>query len=122
MIDPHFILSIFHVLIVVPFLGYIFIQRAATPEFVFNILFFVGLFVLLYHGYKALIRFQASSSSLWISLIHVLLFAPLIIYIGYSGKKTPRFAYELLGLTTFAALGYHLYSIALLLQVDNNNN
>ena len=117
--DPHFILSLFHIIFVVPFLGYIFIQRAATPDFIYNIIFFVGLFVLVYHSYKALIRLRASSSSLWISLIHVLLFAPLMIYIGYFSKKTPRAAYELLGMTTFAALGYHLYSLIVMTQVVN---
>lgn len=115
--DPHFVIALFHILAVVPFLGYIFIQRAATPEYIYNILFFIGLFVLVYHSYKAMLRIKAQSSSLWISLIHVLLFAPLMIYIGYMSKKTPRPAYELLGLTTFAALGYHTYNMVLLTQV-----
>jgi hypothetical protein len=115
--DPHFIIALFHILVVVPFLGYIFTQRAATPEYVYNILFFVGIFVLVYHFYKAIIRIKAQSSSLWISLIHVLLFAPLMIYIGYASKKTPRYAYELLGLTTFGALGYHLYNAIIMTQV-----
>jgi hypothetical protein len=115
--DPHFIIALFHILVVVPFLGYIFVQRAATPEYIYNILFFVGIFVLVYHFYKAVLRIKSQSSALWISLIHVLLFAPLMIYIGYKSKKTPRYAYELLGLTTFSALGYHLYSIVLMTQV-----
>lgn len=119
--DPHFIIALFHVIAVVPFLGYIFIQRAATPEYVYNILFFIGLFVLVYHAYKAMIRIKTQSSALWISLIHVLLFAPLMIYIGYMSKKTPRAAYELLGLTTFAALGYHTYNIVLLTQVTHQD-
>lgn len=116
--DPHFVIALFHIIFVVPFLGYIFIQRAATPDYIYNILFFVGLFVLVYHTYKALLKISTGSTSLWISLIHVLLIAPLMIYIGYYSKKTPRSAYELLGLTTFAALGYHLYSLILLTQVN----
>lgn len=116
--DPHFILALFHIICVVPFLGYVFIQRAATPEYIYNILFFVGLFVLVYHAYKALLKISTKSSSLWVSLIHVLLFAPLMIYIGYYSKKTPRAAYEMLGLITFAALGYHLYTLILLTQVN----
>jgi hypothetical protein len=120
--DPHFIIALFHIIAVVPFLGYIFVQRAATPEFLYNILFFVGLFVLVYHTYKAVIRISAKSASLWISLIHVLLFAPLMIYIGYMSKKTPRPAYELLGLITFAALGYHLYSVVLMTQIHNEDD
>jgi hypothetical protein len=115
--DPHFIIALFHLFVVVPFLGYVFVNRAATPEYIYNILFFVGIFVLVYHAYKAAIRIKSSSPMLWISLIHVLLFAPLMIYIGYMSKKTPRSAYELLGLITFAALGYHLYSLVLLTQL-----
>ena len=115
--DPHFIIALFHVIVVVPFLGYVFINRAATQEYVYNILFFVGIFVLIYHAYKAAIRIKSGSALLWISLIHVLIFAPLMIYIGYMSKKTPRSAYELLGLITFAALGYHLYSLVLITQL-----
>jgi len=115
--DPHFIIAVFHVLFVVPFFGYIFIQRASTQDILYNILFVLGLFVLVYHTYKALIRFTAKSSLLWISLIHVFIIAPLMIFIGYNAKKTPRSSYELLGLVTFAALGYHLYSLILLTQL-----
>lgn len=119
--DPHFIIALFHILVVVPFLGYVFVQRAATPEFVYNILFFVGIFVLVYHSYKAVVRILAKSSALWISVIHVFYFAPLMIYIGYTSKKTPRYAYELLGLITFAALGYHTYNAILMTQITHED-
>ena len=52
-------------------------------------------------------------SSLWVNLIHMLVVAPLLLWIGYYGKETSRAAYELLLMTGFAALGYHLYSLAL---------
>jgi len=115
--DVHFILALFHIFLVVPFLGYIFINRAATPDYIYNILFFVGIFVLIYHIYKSLAKFSINSQTLWINVFHVLLVAPLLIYIGYNEKKTPRAAYELLGLLTSAALGYHLYNLILLSQV-----
>ena len=115
--DVHFILALFHIFLVVPFIGYVFINRAATPEWTYNILFFVGIFILLYHTYKSLVKFAANSSSLWINLFHVLLVAPLLIYVGYNAKKTPRAAYELLGLLTFAALGYHIYSLIIITQI-----
>ena len=122
MIDIHFALSLFHLFIVVPFLMYIFIQRAATPAVVYNIVFIVGLFVLVYQTYKAMLRYSANSSSLWINLIHIFLIAPLLIYIGYNAKKSPRPAYELLGLITFAAFGYHLYSLVKLTQVIDESD
>ena len=120
--DAHFFIALFHIFLVVPFFGYIFIQRAATQDIIYNILFFLGLFVLVYHAYKALLRITAKSPMLWISLIHVLFISPLMIYIGYNAKKTPRAAYELLGLITFAALGYHLYSLMLLTQVVKDHD
>jgi CDP-diglyceride synthetase len=115
--DVHFIVALFHIFIVVPFLGYIFINRAATPEYIYNILLFVGLFVLVYHTYKSLLKYTANSQTLYINLIHVFLFAPLLIYIGYNAKKTPRSAYEMLGLITFSALGYHIYNMIVLTQI-----
>lgn len=49
---------------------------------------------------------------MWVNLIHFLWIGPLILYIGAYKKETPRPAYELLLLTTFGALGYHLYELA----------
>lgn len=115
--NSHIIISIFHILVVVPFFLYVAFMRAATPEAVYWSLFAVGLFVLLYHGYKSAIRYAIGSSSLWVNLIHVLFIAPLIVYIGYYGKKTPRPAYEILAITAFGALGYHMYSIIMQLQL-----
>lgn len=120
--DIHFLLSIFHIFLVVPFLGYIFVNRAATPDWVYNLLFCVGLFVLLYQSYKAILKFTTNSKSIWVNIIHIVLIAPLLIYIGYNEKKTPRAAYEMLGLLTFAALGYHLYNLILLTQLPDNDD
>lgn len=122
MVDVHMILALFHLFIVVPFFLYIFIQRAATPDYIYKILFVVGLFVLIYQLYKAFLRYNAKSSSLWINLIHVLIVAPLIIYIGFESKKTPRAAYELLGLVTFAAAGYHLFNLVKMTQVIDDDD
>jgi hypothetical protein len=47
-----------------------------------------------------------------VNLIHALWVGPLLLYIGIHKKETVRAAYELLLLTGFAALGYHLYELA----------
>ena len=120
--DIYFLISIFHIVCIVPFFAYIFIQKAATPDFVYNILFFLGLFVLVYHGYKSYIKYMSGSPYLWVNLYHLSAVAPLMIYIGYEGKKTPTPAYEGLGLMTFAALGYHLYHIVVLANVHSEND
>jgi hypothetical protein len=53
-------------------------------------------------------------------MLHILAVAPLMIYIGYNKKDTPRFAYELAVMIAFAAGGYHLYSIVNQLDVNDN--
>jgi hypothetical protein len=111
--DPHIILSLFHIFVVVPFFLYVAFNRAAVPSYIFTALLILGVGIGLYHGYKALRRYQVHSPFLWVNLLHVLYVAPLMIYIGYNEKMTPRPAYELLAMVGFAALGYHLYSLIL---------
>jgi hypothetical protein len=115
--DGHVILSLFHILAVVPFFLYVGLQRAALPNEVYTSLWILGSIITVYHGYKALIKYRNASPSLWVNLIHVLIVGPLLIYIGAKGKDTPRPAYEMLLMVAFAAGGYHLYS---LIQQMNN--
>jgi hypothetical protein len=72
----------------------------------------LGVIVILYQGFKTYMRLLKGSSYVWVNLIHVLWIGPLILYIGYKKKDTPRPAYEMLLLTAFGALGYHLYELA----------
>jgi hypothetical protein len=76
----------------------------------------IGVIVLVYHGFKLIVRLKNRSGYSWVNAIHVLLVAPLLIYIGYNKKETPRSAYELLLMAGFAAGGYHLFSLVKHLQ------
>jgi len=116
MADIHMSLALFHIFVVVPFLLYIVFLRGKLELWVFNILQIVGILLLIYQTYRAMVRWKSHSSGLWINLIHIFLIAPLIIYIGNSGYDTPRWAYELLAITAFGALGYHMYSVVLMVQ------
>jgi len=116
------ILALFHIFLVVPFLGYIVYEKAGTPEFVYSALFGLGLVLFAYQSYKSLVRWMAKSPSLWINLFHVIIVAPLLVYIGFLGKKTPRAAYELLAILTFGALGYHIYSLILFTQTMGHDS
>jgi uncharacterized membrane protein len=109
--DSHLLLGLFHILAVVPLFLYVALSRANTYEHIYTLLLVLGIIILLYHGYKAFIRLAANSPSLWINVIHVLIVAPLLIYIGYKAKSTPRPAYEILALVAFSALGYHTYHL-----------
>lgn len=122
MIDHHLLLSLFHIAVIVPFFLYIGFQRAATPESIYNVLFGIGLLILAYHGSKAIIRIVANSPGAWINLIHVCIISPLMLYIGYNGKKTQRPAYEMLLMVGFAALGYHLKTLIISSQTFLKND
>ena len=63
------------------------------------------------------VRALKHSEYAWVNAIHVILVAPLLMYIGYHKKDTPRSAYELLLLLGFAAAGYHLFSLVRLLEI-----
>jgi high-affinity Fe2+/Pb2+ permease len=116
-LDQHFILSIFHLLFVVPLFLFIGFQRADTPQWVYFAILAIGAVILVYHGFKLIVRVMQRSGFIWINAIHVFLIAPLLLYIGWHKKETPRFAYELLLLLGFAAAGYHLFSLVRFLHI-----
>jgi len=110
--DTHIIINLFHILLIAPFLLWVGISRGSFPDWVFTTLMALGAILVLYQGCKAYTRFVKGSNYIWVNLIHVLWVGPLLLYIGYKKKDTPRPAYELLLLTAFGAFGYHLYSLA----------
>jgi hypothetical protein len=114
--DPYLLIGVLHVAVIVPFLLWIGFNRAATPDWVYPVLFGLGLLVLIYHAYKAVGRFFAKSPFFWVNAIHVLLVAPLLLWIGYYAKKTERPAYDMLLLTAFGAFGFHLYKLVVVTQ------
>lgn len=120
--NPRILLSLFHILFVVPLFLYVAFNRAATPEWLYWVLFALGLVVFIYHSVKAAYRYVKGSTYLWVNLIHALLIGPLMIYIGYFGKKTGRPAYEMLAIAGFGALGYHIYSILMQLQTIQDSD
>jgi len=114
--DTHLLIAVLHVAFIVPLLLWVGFNRAATPEWVYTLFTGLGILVFLYHGYKAVGRWFAKSPVIWVNLIHMILVAPLLLWIGYNGKKTERPAYEMLLLLGFSALGYHLYTMVLVSQ------
>ena len=121
--DVHVLLALFHIFLVAPLFLFVAISRSNSPELLYKFLMGLGVFLFIYHGYKAFFKYMKSSSSLWVNLIHILFVAPLLFYVGYNGKDTPRPAYEIMALTGFAALGYHLYSLVIsvnLIKIESN--
>lgn len=115
--DKHFVLALFHILIIVPFLLYVGMYRASTHPWAYRALLVIGVILLLYHGSKLVSRLIMRSDYAYINAIHVLV-APLLLYIGYHRQETPRAAYELLLMLAFGALGYHTFSLVKILQIQ----
>lgn len=109
--DNHFWLSIMHLLVVVPLFLYVGFKRAETPRWLYLAVLTIGLVILVYHGFKLIVRLGNRSGYSWVNALHVAAVAPLLMYIGWHKKETPRFAYELLLMLGFAAGGYHMFSL-----------
>jgi hypothetical protein len=115
--DPYFLIAILHVMVIAPVLLWVGFNRAATPEWLYSVLFGTGILVLVYHSYKSIVRLLANSPAVWVNLIHVLIVAPLLLWIGYYGKRSERGAYDMLLIIAFGAFGYHLYRLVVLSQI-----
>ena len=101
---------LFHIVIVGGLFLYVGINRNATPKYIFNLLFILGIIILIYHIYKTYIRLSNNKNP-WINLFHIFIVAPIVIYIGYNSIETKRLYFELLLMLAFAAIGYHSYYI-----------
>ena len=120
--DNHFWLAIIHLLFVTPLFLYVGFTRAETPRWLYLALLTIGAVILVYHGFKLVLRLKSRSSYAWVNAIHVALVAPLLIFIGYHKKETPRSAYELLLMLGFAAGGYHMFSLVKQLEAHPEPN
>jgi ABC-type uncharacterized transport system YnjBCD permease subunit len=120
--DTHFWLAIIHLLFVVPLFLYVGFTRAETPHWLYLALLTIGLVILVYHGFKLVLRLKARSNLAWVNAIHVAIVAPLLLFIGYHKKETPRSAYELLLMLGFAAGGYHMFSLVKQLEAHPEPN
>lgn len=109
--NPRILLPLFHILFVVPVFLYVAISRAGTAIPMYYALLILAALIFIYHGYRAFTRMQDGSPYVWVNLMHLMVIAPLLAYIGLRERTTPRAAYELLALLGFAALGYNLMNI-----------
>jgi lipoprotein signal peptidase len=110
-LDNHFWLAIVHLIFVVPLFLYVGFTRADCPRWIYLTLLTIGAIIVVYHGFKLIVRLKNRSGYSWVNALHLIAVAPLLLYIGYHKKETPRFAYELLLMLGFAAGGYHLFSV-----------
>jgi len=53
----------------------------------------------------------------YINAIHVFIVAPLLMFIGWYAKNTPRAAYEILLMITFGMIGWHTLNLTRMLDL-----
>jgi hypothetical protein len=106
--ESHFWLHLLHVFIIGGLLLYIGIKKTSIPTFLYNPLIIFGIFIILYHSYKIYKKITKNINP-WINWIHVLIIAPLLIYIGINKEKTNKLYFEIILMIAFATIGYHGY-------------
>jgi len=106
--DSHKLVHLFHIIIVGGLFLYVGINRDKISSGLFNVLFYLGMFIILYHLYKSY-GYLKDNKGIWVNLIHIFIVGPILIYIGYTGEKTSRKFFEMLLMLGFAAIGYHGY-------------
>lgn len=106
--EYHFVIHLLHVLIIGGLFLYIGIKKTNIPTFLYNPLIILGIFIILYHSYKIYKKIKQNINP-WINYIHVLIIAPLLIYIGVNKEKTNRLYFEIILMLAFATIGYHGY-------------
>ena len=110
-------LYLFHIIIVFPFLFYISFFRGLVPVWVYHSLAILGLLIIVYHIYRGIERWKSHSPFLWVNILHIVFVGPLLVYIGKNDYNTPKWAFEILALASFATLGYNMYKI--IIHVNN---
>ena len=102
------LVHLFHILIVGSLFLYVGIQKTNIPSWLYTVLFYLGFFLILYHGYKTYSKLSSGKNP-WINLFHIFIVAPVLIYIGANNIKTPSFVYQILLMLAFTVIGYHGY-------------
>ena len=119
--DVHMILAFFHIFFVAPLFFVIAFFQDKMPDWAYTAILGLGIFLITYQSYKYVLRLSQKSGYAWVNLFHIIIVAPLLLYIGYNRRETPRSAYELSIMVGFAALGYHTYSAIKMLHVADDD-
>lgn len=76
-----------------------------SGHIIYQTLFLLGLLVIIRFVYK-LINKGWSSHSLWY-VVHIMLFATTLLYVGWNGQSTPHTMFSVLMTLGIAAIAYH---------------
>jgi lipoprotein signal peptidase len=106
--DKERLVHLFHIIIVGGLFLYVAIKRTNIPKFMYKFLLILGVVIILYHGYKMYLH-VIKKEPIWVSLIHILLVGPILVYIGIHKENTQWYVFEMLMMLGYAAIGYHAY-------------
>ena len=107
MVSEMVIVHLFHIIFVGGLFLYLGVRKNAAPSWMYPALVFLGASIIIAHGLKLL----KNRYSL-ISWFHVLIVAPLVIYIGLTGPHAPQLAYQFIIAAGVLAIGDHAYWLA----------
>ena len=102
------LIHLLHIFIFGSLFLYVGIQTNKIPTWLYSVLFYLGIIILFYHSYKTYALLKAGKNP-WINLFHIFIVAPLLIYIGSNGLKTPMYLYQFMLMLAFTVIGYHGY-------------
>jgi hypothetical protein len=102
------LLRLIHIMVIGVLLLYIGVMGFATHPYVFILSFALGVFIILYHGYRAY-----QNKAAWINLAHIFIFAPLFLYVGWKKENTEKCFFQLLAILGFGVIGFHSYKLAI---------
>lgn len=97
------LISLFHIFIVAPLLIYVGVKQNLSHTF-YQFLYYLGIGIVLFHLFISIKKLPKIA---YINYLHVLLFGPLLIYIGYHERNTPLFVYDMIEFLGVLAIFYH---------------
>ena len=75
-------IHLLHILVSAPIMIYVGHDRGNGPNWLYQLVLAVGAIVLLYHAYLFFEKYMNFKMVSWVNLIHILLVAPILIYVG----------------------------------------
>lgn len=108
------IVNALHVFVLAPLFVYVGLKAEKTPDIIFMVFLIVGIVVALYHSYRIFVTYQSVGlvPYIYINLVHILLVAPLLVYVGMKKVKTEKIIYKALivfAVTMVLSNGYRLF-------------
>ncbi len=105
-----FSVNLTHLVLVAPVLAYAGWFGSGANSQAFTAMMALGVLVFLYHSYMLYQRWSLPMSYLKaINIFHVLVVAPLFVYVGWLGASTPPAVFTLLLVMAPIVLLYHAY-------------